>query len=154
FPPDAVVPTFDPETIARDPMVAKAQRALDGWEAGEPILSGAPTTLTEITLRPGEEADLFVREGSGIVRGLRIGLPATSDPLQAAHVRDHLWLIAHFDDDETLDPSVRCPVGPFFLDFGQEPKPRSLWVGAEPGGAYACRFAMPYAERARIRLVN
>jgi hypothetical protein len=154
FPPDADVPVFDPATIADDPALRAARSAIEAWESGAPILSGAPSDVAEISLAPGQAGDLFARDGAGIVRGIRIELPALDSLFHAAHLRDHLWLVAHFDDDEPRDPGIRCPVGPFFLDFGQETKPRSLFVGTEPDGGYACRFAMPYASRARLRLVN
>ncbi len=132
YPPGTEVGRFDPKTQPRDLPV--------------PIL---PSTGSDqvYEIPPGKEVELFAREGDGVIRGIRM---TTS---KDAHIKDNLWLVAHFDDDEPRDPSVRAPVGPMFLDYGLTDRPKSLLVGTD-GDTYYCNFPMPYFHRARVRLVN
>jgi hypothetical protein len=148
YPPGTHVQSFDPRTSPQAPEIKKAEEVWAKWERGEPFLSwdGVPTKTYEIP--PGGEAELFAREGKGVIRGIRISAP------KEEHVKDNLWLVAHVDDDEPRDPSVRAPVGPMFLDYGHEIPPRSLLVGTDAEGMYYCFYPMPYYQRARVRLVN
>src|SRR6185436_4262716 len=124
------------------------------WAAGDPLVDLAAAPAREIILQPGEESDAFEAEGPGMIRGIRIlarDMEARTPP--AAHLRDQVWLIAHFDDDEPRDPSIRAPIGPMFLDYGQSPAPRSLFAGTDRDGYY-CFFPMPYRERTRIKIIT
>ncbi|MBM3496792.1 MAG: DUF2961 domain-containing protein, partial [Armatimonadetes bacterium] len=148
--PEGAIPAgFD--LASADPSVAAAEALLRRWEHGEPTPApGAPP----VTLQPGEGAEVFRAEWPGAVRELAVRLPQFADEATRSHVIDNLWLTAHFDDDEPRDPSVRAPIGPMFLDLGQEHKPRTLLIGTTGDGVLFCRFAMPHAERAVLRLTN
>jgi hypothetical protein len=113
-----------------------------------------PSVWAEPDLSPGGDAVVFRSDRHGIIREIIVELPDFTDDATRAHVLDNVWLSAHFDDDEGRDPSVRAPLGPMFLDFGQPSKPRTLMVGTDPTGLLRCRFAMPFRERATLRLVN
>lgn len=154
FPPGVRIGSFDPTTSLDTPEIRCAQAVWSAWERGEPLRSWEGALTTDYRLAPGESVDLLQREGAGILHGLRITLPAVTDAGAAAYLRDNLWLTAHFDDDEPRDPSVRAPIGPLFLDYGQEIRPRSVFVGTDGAGSYYLFFPMPYAQRARLRLVN
>lgn len=154
FPPSAPVRSFDPATSLGTPEIRQAQAVWADWQAGKPLISWDRASSASHSIAPGEEAVLLTTDGAGIIRGIRISLPAHADPRVVAHVRDNLWLVAHFDDDEPRDPCVRAPIGPLCLDYGQERKPNSLFVGADAEGAYYCFFPMPFAQTATLRLVN
>ena len=154
FPYDCPVETFDPVRSLETPEIRRAQAVWTAWQRGEPLRSWEGAEEIRVNLAPGEAIDLFDREGAGVISGLRITLLPEPDPRAAEHRRDNLWLIAHCDDDEPRDPSVRVPVGPMFLDYGQEKPPRSVFVGTDGDGGYYTFFAMPYAERMHLRLVN
>ena len=154
FPPDAPVRSFDPDTSLDAPEIRRAQAVWADWEAGRPLMPWDGAEASVYRIPPGGEATLLRREGAGIVRGIRVALPPAEDARTAEHLRDHLWLVGHFDDDEPRDPCVRAPVGPLCLDYGQDRKPRSLFVGTDAEGAFYCFFPMPFAHRAVLRLVN
>jgi hypothetical protein len=154
LPPDVKVESFDPARSLDTAEIRKAQTVWAGWERGEPLIPWDGAAASECTLAPGESADMLASDGGGIIRGLRVALPDRYDPHEMAHIRDNLWLVAHFDDDEPRDPCVRAPIGPMFLDFGQSHKTRSLFVGTDAEGRYYSFFAMPFARRCRLQLVN
>ncbi|HLV81651.1 MAG TPA: DUF2961 domain-containing protein [Chthonomonadaceae bacterium] len=154
YPPDSQVESFDPARSLDTPEIHRAQAVWSAWERGEPLRSWEGAAETSLDIAPGESADLFLREGAGVVTGLRLALPPEPDPRVREHRRDHLWLVAHTDDDEPRDPGVRAPVGPMFLDYGQETPPRALFLGTDGDGAYYTFLPMPYAEKMHLRLVN
>ncbi len=154
YPPDTPVRSFAPATSLDTPEIREAQRIWANRERGEPLVDWSAAREGTYSIAPGGEAVLLQAEGAGIVRGIRISLPPNSAPRAIEHVRDNLWLVAHFDDDERRDPCVNAPIGPLCLDYGQERKPNSLLVGTDAEGAYYCCFPMPFAEKATIRLVN
>lgn len=154
YPPETHLLSFDPATDLDTPQIRSAQAVWAAWERGEPFRSWSDATTQTCTLAPDTTADLLTEEGAGIIHGLRILLPKAADARSTAHLRDNLWLIAHFDDDEPRDPSIRAPLGPFCLDYGQQPAPRALLTGTDPEGAYYTFFPMPYARSARLRLSN
>jgi hypothetical protein len=153
FPPGVQIGSFDPAASLDTPEIRQARAVWAAWERGEPLISWDNAETAACRIAPGESADLLTDEGAGVIHGLRIALPPAADARAAEHLRDNLWLVAHFDDDEPRDPSVRAPIGPLFLDFGQ-PSPRALFAGTDGEGAYYTFFPMPYAHRAGVRLVN
>ncbi|HLK60703.1 MAG TPA: glycoside hydrolase family 172 protein [Chthonomonadaceae bacterium] len=154
FPPGTHVPAFDPTTSLATPEIRRTEALWAAWERGEPLRDWSDAEAQLHNLEVGETAQLLSAEGAGVIHGLRVALPPMSDARTAAHLRENLWLTAHFDDDEPRDPSIRVPLGPLFLDFGQRPAPRSLFAGTDAEGAYYLFFPMPYARSASVRLVN
>lgn len=159
LPPATKVESFNLERASNSESVRAAQQVLSAWQSGFASTASSwshesfKSYSARLALDPGAEATLFQAEGFGVVRSARIKLHHTGGRRQLEHLRDHLWLIAHFDDDEPRDPSIRAPMGAFFLDYGQDPTPRSLFLGTDDEGYY-CHFAMPHFERATIKLVN
>jgi hypothetical protein len=154
LPPETVVHSFDAATSLDTPEIRQASAVWAAWERHEPLLAWSNGETSTLNLAPDAEAELLARVGAGVIHGLRIALPSSADPRVAAHVRDNVWVVAHFDDDEPRDPSVRAPLGPLCLDYGQRPAPSSLLTGTDDEGAYYLFFPMPYAQSARLRLVN
>jgi hypothetical protein len=154
LPPGTEIRSFDSATSLDTPEIRRTASLWSAWQRQEPLHSWSDGETGIYRLAPDETAEIFARTGAGVIHGLRISLPAATDAGTAAHIRDNLWLTAHFDDDELRDPSVRAPVGPLCLDFGQAPAPRSLLAGTDAEGGYYLFFAMPYARSARLRLVN
>jgi hypothetical protein len=154
FPPSEDVTTFDLATSHESREIRQAQAAWDGWQRGDTASLWGGAGLQTVDVTRGRESVLLDRGGSCVITGLRIKLPPSADAARAAHIRDSLWVVAHFDDDQERDPSVRAPLGPLCLDFGQSPAPRALLAGTDAEGAYYLRFPMPFSERARVRLVN
>jgi hypothetical protein len=152
YPPGVDVVSYDPNRALEH--VDVAQRVLAHWGHGALFVETSELKRQAFEVKAGEKSTIFQHEGPGAITCLRLYLPRELTPTQLAHVRDHVWLIAHFDDDEPRDPSIRAPIGPFLLDFGQPLTPRSLFVGREDGGAYYCFFAMPHTTRAKIQLLN
>ncbi len=154
LPPGTPVESFDPTKSLDTSQIRQARSIWANWESGELLRSWSDASTEVYAIAPDEAVELLADAGAGVIHGLRILLPPTADERMAAHIRDNLWLIAHFDDDESRDPSVRAPLGPLFLDFGQRPAPRSLFVGTDKEGAYYLFFPMPYVHSARLRLAN
>lgn len=154
YPPGTPVTSFDPATSLNTPEIARAASVWAAWTRQEPLLSWTDAETQVFAVAPDEAVDLLTEEGAGVIQGLRIALPEAADARTKAYIRDNLWLTAHFDDDEPRDPSVRAPIGPLCLDFGQSPAPRALFVGTDSEGAYYLFFPMPYARSVRLHLVN
>jgi hypothetical protein len=150
FPPQARIRTWDPDSP--DPQTAELAALMNA--ISDPAWPEIPGSWSSVSLDAGADVEVLAAQGPGVVAMLAIRMPAISDPRLRAHVMDNLWLLGHFDDDELRDASVRAPIGPFFLDFGQERKPRTLFVGTKADGTLYCRFAMPFRQSARLRLVN
>ncbi|MCC6443160.1 MAG: DUF2961 domain-containing protein [Armatimonadetes bacterium] len=154
YPPGAPVDVWNPAQPENSPGVREAQAVWAAWERGEPLFSWDGATIQTLSLASGQAAVFLEETGPGTIHGLRFQCPPASDARAAAHRRDGVWLIAHFDDDEPRDPSIRAPLGPLCLDFGQQVPPRALWAGTDPEGGYYLFFPMPYARFARLQLVN
>ncbi|MHB8635216.1 MAG: DUF2961 domain-containing protein [Fimbriimonadaceae bacterium] len=154
FPPDEAVPTFDIATSLTAELVNAATQAVHGWEMGMPLVEMGREARTQIDLGLGDEHLIAHYEGGGVIRGLRLALPPGISKRERAHLLENVWLVAHFDDDEPRDPSIRVPIGPMFLDYGQEPAARTLFLGQESSGDYYCFLPMPHQHRASLKLVN
>jgi hypothetical protein len=152
--PGTKVQTFEPMTSLSTPLIQSMQGVWKKWDAGESLVNWESAQTYEVNLNPGEAFELHVLEGPGIVRGIQISMPPLDDPRVVEHRRETLWLLAHIDLDERLDPSIRVPVGPFFLDYGQNIKPRSFMVGTDADGNGYCTFPMPFEEKAAFKLEN
>jgi len=154
YPPGTEVEAFELSSWLESERVEKAKTTLALWSKGQPLIDMNKSTKVEYTLAPGESATLLDHKGAGIVRGIRLKLPTGLTPHEMEHVRENLWLVAHFDEDELRDASVRVPVGPMFLDYGQGRKPGSLLCGTDADGEYYCFFPMPHHLNAKLELVN
>jgi hypothetical protein len=152
--PGTKIESFDPKTMLDTPAIRKVQEMWTKWEKGESPLSRHGAVTKRHVVAPGESSDVIAADGPGVVRGLWVSLPKTLDPRELEHVRENLWLISHVDDDEVRDPSMRSPIGPLFFDFGQSPKPRSIFVGTETAGDYYCFLPMPHQTSIHMKLVN
>lgn len=152
--PGTKIASFDPKTMLDTPEIRKAADMWAAWERGEPLLPWQGAEISDVSLEPGEEREFLAKDGPGVVRGLRLSLPKGYDDRTLQHVRESIWLVAYFDDDELRDPSVRCPIGPLFCDFGQQPKPRGIHVGTDKNGDYYCFFPMPHREKVRMSILN
>ncbi len=153
YPPGEDLQTFDLSSGLNTREIERTVEVWKGWWENEPFEWGGSLT-TRINIAAGDSAELFAHKGCGNIIALRIALPALFDARAAAHLRENLWLTAHFDDDEPRDPSVCAPIGPLFLDFGQRPAPRSLVIGTDASNAYYSLFSMPYHESASLRILN
>jgi hypothetical protein len=152
LPPGTHVDNFS-QSSPRASDVDAAEAIVADWSEGGPLVE-MPAPSSEITLQPGEGHVIFDASGPGAIRGIRVNSPSfESADATGRHLRENVWLVAHFDDDEPRDPSVLAPIGPMFLDYGQSPTPRSLYVGLDTAGYY-CFFPMPYRERAEVKVVN
>ena len=154
LPPGETISTFDARNSLTSEAVNTATQGIHGWEMGTPLVDMRDAARTKIDLPAGAEHFVFEHEGAGIIRGLRLALPIGLSSREKTHLLENVWLVAHFDDDEPRDPSIRAPIGPMFLDHGQIPVARTLFLGREPGGEYYCFLPMPHHQRAKIRLVN
>lgn len=152
--PGTKIESFDPKTMLDTPAIRKVQEMWAKWENGEPLLSWQGAATKKHAIQPGETSEVLAKEGPGALRGLKVSLPKNLDARTLEHVRESLWLVSYFDDDEVRDPSIRVPVGPLFFDFGQEPKPRSFLVGTDLSKDFYCFFPMPHRESIRMTLLN
>ncbi len=154
YPPGTQVATFDPATFQDDALLAKSVGRFADWQDGKLLVDMSSIPPLQTVLASGEEISLLSHVGAGVVRGLRIAIHSDLKPNEWEHIRENLWLFAHFDEDEAKDASIRAPIGPMFLDYGQSPAARSMYVGKEESGEYYCFFPMPHHLRADIKLVN
>jgi len=149
--PATSVTTWSPHVT--DEAVRCAEALIQRHATGPDEVGSAEWSATGPGRGHGDSV-IYEASGPGVVREIVLALPAFDDEAVRAHALDNLWLVGHFDDDEPRDPSIRVPLGPMFLDFGQPRKPRTLMIGTDTNGLLYCRFAMPFRERAVLRLVN
>jgi len=154
YPPGTQIESFVLASSLDSELVTESKSLFEGWKVGLPIVDMTHARDFAFELAPREDVVLLNHTGAGIVRGLRIAIQSDLSSHELSHVRENLWVVAHFDDDERRDPSVRAPIGPMFLDYGQDPRPRALFCGCNEVGEYYCFFPMPHHEKASIRLVN
>jgi len=134
------------------PLAPEAQtelgRVLDIWRnPGRPLSSPPGESLNRrVVVEPGTHAELADITGAGTIDQFRLKI-SSSDP---ARLRRSL-LQMRWDDEET--DAVNSPVGDFFGNGFSEAPFRSLLMGLTGTGYYSY-FPMPFARRARIRLVN
>ncbi|HLK15498.1 MAG TPA: DUF2961 domain-containing protein [Fimbriimonadaceae bacterium] len=154
YPPGEGLPTFDPASSLNSETLHAATQAIHAWEMGIPLVDLGQGSRERVIVLPGEEHEVLRVDAPGVIRGLGLKLPTNLKPREKSHLLENVWLVAHFDDDEARDPSIRAPIGPFFLDYGQEPVARTLFVGCARNGEYYCLLPMPHHERASMKLVN
>src|SRR5579862_9255063 len=154
YPPGEVPATFNPTSSLTTEAINAATQAIHAWEMGTPLVDMREAPRSKIDVSAGGEHTVIDRHGAGVIRGLRVALPSGISSRDKAHLLENLWLTAHFDDDEPRDPSIRAPIGPMFLDHGQLPVARTIFLGREPGGDYYCFLPMPHHSRAVVKLVN
>lgn len=153
LPPGTGIESFSLSRSVDTEDIRSARKIIDEWKGGKPLVDMSQARKQAIHLEAGTEASILEHKGAGVIRGIRIRIGADLSGREREHVRENLWLVAHFDDDEPRDASVRAPLGPLCLDYGQDPAARSLFVGSDSEGYY-CFFAMPYYQGAHLRLVN
>lgn len=154
FPPNTQVESFSPSHSLDTDDIRAAKAVWANWQAGKNLVDMSSAAGRSVELAPGGGVVLLDSTGAGVVRGIQVAISSKLDAIQREHVRDNLWLVGHFDDDEPRDASLRAPIGPMCLDYGQESKPRSLFAGTDAEGVYYCFFPMPHHEKAQIKLVN
>jgi hypothetical protein len=150
YPPDTTVNAFE----LNSPLVVRAAQVIADWEVGKPLVDMSGASRKEISLASHEENVLLVHEGAGIVRGLAFELAEGLSDKDRDHILNNVFIQAHFDDDEPRDPAINAPLGPLCMDFGQTPRPRSLFSGYDSKLGYYLFFPMPHRNSARIRLIN
>lgn len=111
-------------------------------------LRPAPARRKRILLEPGETHTLAALDGAGIITSLWF---TTLLPVNPHALRS---LVLRFYWDGESQPSVECPFGDFFgVPFG-----RYVSYIAEPmsvtSGGFNCRWPMPYAASARLKISN
>lgn len=151
LPPTTPLTTFETTASERTNV---ATGIVHAWEMGEPLVGKQGSIAHHVDLQPGGEEVLLNHSGAGVIRGVWLKPGVPGKPEELAHILSNVWLVAHFDDDEPRDPSIRAPIGPFFLDQGQTPVARTLFAGQEPNGEYYFFLPMPHHERASLKLVN
>ncbi|MBN1270383.1 MAG: DUF2961 domain-containing protein [Kiritimatiellae bacterium] len=146
------------ETVASYPrdLPEEARAALgavrEAWGHPWPTPSGVTPSL-EMELAPRATGSELVLGGPGIIRELSIqpNLSAIASPVaREALLRQVILQIAW---DGSAEPSVAVPLGDFFGSFWRRTRYHSMFFGME-GDAFRCRFPMPYATSAVIRLQN
>ncbi len=95
-------------------------------------------------IEPGETLELASMDGPGEIR--------------------HIWLtptgtlrnqILRFYWDDSMVPSVECPLGDFFAcGWGEYAHVNSLAICVNPGSAFNCYWNMPFRKNCRITLEN
>ena len=92
------------------------------------------------------------------------GATATIADIEGPGIIQHIWLtptgcwrktILRIYWDGQQQPSVECPIGDFFCcGWGEYAPLNSLAVCVNPGSAFNCYWAMPFANHCRMTLSN
>lgn len=138
------VKTFDGKTCQADePLLTQRAKALDFPREG--VASAGASSVIDKRLGPGETTEVLLREGSAAIDYLCVELRAGD---MAGALRSTLLQMS-FDGNQTVD----CPAGDFF-GSGAGLNPFSDWTRrVDADGTMACRWVMPYAKTASLRVV-
>ncbi|OGP57026.1 MAG: hypothetical protein A2V67_00545 [Deltaproteobacteria bacterium RBG_13_61_14] len=150
FPHGSKVPAW-----AEDRDLSAARSSFDPESAWAP--AGREThEKNDLTIRPGETADVFASDRGGTVKCIRMQLPRDDRAL-----RD-LWLKAWWDDDKA--PSLQSPLSILFAienrfsekeaAIKENAEMRGVIVGEDKDGLFFLRLPMPYANKARLVVEN
>ena len=145
---DAVVETFQPEIF--DSLREKFKAVGNTLANASKIpLPAGDVKLMDVTLKPGETTDLLsIDEKNRQISYLELKL-AAKDLDRALR-----QTVLHITFDNHSRPQVETPLGDL---FGAAPGINpyvSLPFEVTPTGSMICRFAMPFAENARIQVKN
>ncbi len=143
------VKTFNPEELpALQTLFEETSRHLaapDYWRATHPAGTAAPFTCDAAL---GETKELLREDGAGTL--VEFGVRA-----EAADIKKMLRqtvLLAWFDDAPA--PQIEAPLGDFFGSWPGITPYDSLPMTVRPDGTMICRFVMPYAKSAVLKLRN
>lgn len=104
------------------------------------------TAGARAALAPGVSLDLELPRGPAVVRdfAVRLNTSTSNAPLRST------VLVITFDGQQT----VWCPIGDFFCS-ADAVHPFDMWErSVRKDGTMTCRWAMPYRDSARIKVVN
>lgn len=143
YAPGTDVESFTTAALAR--ARARIAAVCDALTNAAGATAGEPAGSLDGPLAPGAERELAI-DGPGAIRGLSLRLVAADpDPALRSTV-----LELEFDGERT----AWCPVGAFF-GVGHRLRPYASWYSdARADGTLACRWVMPFARSARVRLRN
>ncbi len=139
----------DPSRASQTVAAAHRREITRAWSAiGEDPKRWSYTDRAEgqVSLAPGDGADLTDIAGAGAIGEIRFGIAPTSPEILDG-VRLRIW----WDGEPT--PSVDAPIGVFFGAGVKWAKVPSLVVGTDGDTGY-CYLPMPFWKRARVRIEN
>ncbi len=146
---DVKVKSFDPKELpALQAVFEETSRHLaapDHWRGTHPV--GTITAFT-CDAAVGELQELFKETGAGTV--LEFAVKAEAADIKTA-LRQTV-LLAWFDDAPA--PQIEAPLGDFFGSWPGITPYDSLPMTVRPDGTMICRFVMPYAKSAVLKLRN
>jgi hypothetical protein len=136
------------ETFSRAAYVAAAAQV----ESAGQMLTPHPVPdrgaiKKSLWIEPREKVAVRLPQGPQAVRQFSLHWPAATS--QGALLRSTV-LAMTFDGEE----SVWCPVGDFFCSADSLHPFRTLQRSVTADGTFVCRWVMPYARSAEIRLLN
>lgn len=149
YPVGTVLDTVTIDTTT--PLVSKIHA---DWSSGLHRYIRSDYESQTLSVEAGTTQELIPLGGPSAIRSIRLRLPLFDRHDLERHVKENLWLVIHFDDDEPRDPSVRAPIGPLFMDYDQKDRPRSFFVGTDLDGETYIEYAMPFYQQAKISLIN
>ncbi|MCC7493283.1 MAG: DUF2961 domain-containing protein [Fimbriimonadaceae bacterium] len=138
----SAVSSFSPAAL----QAAQAQVAQVNQTLAAPVALPTGSGLKRYALAAGEAREILARDLPGAVTGLAVKLTA-ADRDQALR---STVLVAEFDGQ----PCVWAPVGDFFGSGVGVNVFQDWWRAVQADGTMLCRWTMPFARRARLRLVN
>jgi D-arabinan exo alpha-(1,3)/(1,5)-arabinofuranosidase (non-reducing end) len=116
-----------------DPAKSPARKLGRGWKVSPYIV-----------IEPGEVKVLADIAGSGAIAQIWM----TPTGLWRSSILRIYW-------DDSVTPSVECPVGDFFAcGWNRYAQVSSLAVCVNPGSAFNCYWEMPFRKRCRITMTN
>ena len=145
FPHGTVLPDYA-ERFTRDGGIALAELDRALYARGELPVEGEKVEV-EALIPPGEAQEVWSQQDSGAIVSLGLDPAALSDRCDPGSLR-----LCVFWDGES-DPSVVSSVGAFFGGAPGYARLRTLPMTMERG-RFECRFHMPFANGARIVIVN
>jgi hypothetical protein len=153
FPKGTQVPTFKLE-LAADDLAAldKADAILQNCEFNpEHGRADAVKVEKALDVAPKEKCSVAELAGPAAITGIRVKLDLPAAPSDRDLLRELCFQISW---DSEREPSVWAPLGDFFGTADGANHYRSFPLGLTEDGWWYCQWYMPFAQKARLELVN
>lgn len=149
FPEGSVTETFSEELCLRHAeKLMEINRKMSGEAPKSAVREEGEKIKSRRAVKPGEATCLFAREEAGMLTELSLRItPALSWTEMKKLTIKMFW-------DDAVEPAVWSPLNSFFGTHCGEEAYRTLALSRLEDGTFTCRFPMPFAQSARIELIN
>jgi hypothetical protein len=121
-------------------LITKVNETLSHPKPGEGMATSSRLTF------PSDNADISLPKGNKAITNLSIKIDCPKEYLQ--EISENVWIVLSFDGTECVREPVDC-----FFGAGFGAKRETNWnMDSDGNGSFSCRWLMPYASDASLKL--